>query len=91
MSALSCPVHRVVDSVPLCELKNRLKAHPIVPVRGCREKVRKPMRGDEYVGRESSQRGLSRSPVGNSYKVSVHGRTVVIRRFAEEIRTDAEL
>ena len=64
---------------------------PIVPIRGCLEKIRRMLKGDEYIGRGSSQRGLGRSPLCNTYKVSVYGRKLAIQNFAEGIRTDQKL
>ena len=64
---------------------------PIVPIRGCLEKIRRFLEGDEYVGRGSSQRGLGRSPLCNSYKVSVFGRKLAIQKFTEEIQTNPKL
>ena len=64
---------------------------PIVPVRGCLEKIRRLLKGDEYVGRGSSQRGLGRSPLRNSYKDSVFGRKLAVQKFTEEIRTNPKL
>ena len=49
------------------------------------------LKGDEYIGRRSSQRGLGRSPLCNTYKVSVYGRKLAIQNFAEAIRTDQHL
>ena len=63
---------------------------PIVPIRDCLEKIRRLLK-DEYVGRSSSQRGLGRSPLCDSYKVSVFGRKLAIQKFMEEIRTNLEL
>ena len=61
---------------------------PIVSIRGCLEKRRRMLKGDEYTGRGSSQRGLGRSP---PHKVSVYGMKMAIQHFAEEIRTDQKL
>ena len=49
------------------------------------------MRGDEHTGRGSSQRGLGRSPLCNSFTVSTNGGATAIRRFIEEIRADPKL
>ena len=57
---------------------------PIVPIRGCLEKIRVLLKGEEYVGRGSSQRGLGGSPLCNSYKVSVFGRKLAIQKFTEK-------
>ena len=64
---------------------------PIVPIRGCLEKIRRLLKGDEYVGWGSSQRGLGHSPLCNSYKVSVFRRKLAIQKFTEEIRTNPKL
>ena len=64
---------------------------PIVPIRGCLEKIRRLLKGDEYVGRGSSQRGLGRGPLCISYKVSVFGRNLAIQKITEEIRTNPKL
>ena len=64
---------------------------PIVPTRGCLEKIRRRLKGDEYIGRGSTQRGLGRSSLCNTYKVSVKGRKLAIQNFAEAIRTNQNL
>ena len=46
-------------SLPTEEERNS----PIVPIRGCLEKIRRMLGGGEYVGKGSSQRGLGRSPL----------------------------
>ena len=64
---------------------------PIVPIRGCLEKIRRLLKGDEYVGWGSSQRGLGRRPLCNSCKVWVFGRKLAIQKFTEEIWTNPKL
>ena len=64
---------------------------PIVPIRGCLEKIRRLLKGHEYVGRGSSQRGLGRGLLCNSYKVSVFGRKLAIQKITEEIRANPKL
>ena len=63
----------------------------IVPIQGCLEKIRRLLKGDEHICRGSSQRGLGRSPLCNSYKVSVFGRKLAIQKFTEEIWTNPKL
>ena len=79
--------HLITERSLLTEEERNL---PIVPNCGCLEKIRRLLKGDEYIGRGSSQRGLGRSPLC-THKVSVYGRKLAIQRFAEEMRTDSKL
>ena len=59
----------------------------VVPARAWLEEVRKFMRGDYYIGRGSTQRGLTQSQICNDYKVSVYGRKEAIWRCERKLRT----
>ena len=61
---------------------------PVVPIRGCLEKIRRLLKGDEYAGRGSSQCGLDRRRLCNSHKVSVFGRKLAIQKFTKKNRTN---
>ena len=63
----------------------------VVPVRGWFDGIRRFMRGDYYIGRGSTQRGLKRSRFCNDFKVSVYGRDEAIWRFEQKLKSDAEL
>ena len=64
---------------------------PILPVRGCLERIRKLMRRDGYIGRGARQRNLGTSPLGNPYKVGVFGRAEAIRRYELLLRRENNL
>ena len=85
----SCPVsfksgnRRLITgrSLPTEEERNP----PIVPIRGCLEQIRIMLKGYEYIGSGSSQRGLGRSSLCNTHKVSVCGRKLAAHNFTEGI------
>ena len=64
---------------------------PILPMRGCLERIRILMRGDRFFGRGARQRNLGTSLLGNPYKVAVFGRAEATRRYELLLRKDNNL
>ena len=63
----------------------------VVLTRAWLEEVRKFMRGDYYIGRGSTQRGLTQRLFCNDYKVSVYGRKEATWRFEQKLTSDSAL
>ena len=64
---------------------------PILPIRGCLERIRRLMRGDPYIGGGSRQRNLQGCLFRKLFKDAVHGRTQAEKLFHDILRVKDEL
>ena len=80
---LTCPPDTSIRTVAGTGI---LDTPMVLPIRGHLDQIRRLMKGDFYIGRGASQRGLRRSAYSNSFKVSEYGREVAISKFAEHLK-----
>ena len=63
----------------------------VLPGRGHLDTIKRPPKGDLYIGRGSRQRSLARSRYCKTFKVSQHGRVVAILGFRDALISDRKL
>ena len=84
--------HEDSDANDRSVLGESFAATPLVlPVRGHLDSIKRPLKGDLYIGRGSRQRSLGKSRYCNTYKVSQYGRPMAISKFRETMLADKGL